>query len=159
MNIPLTKGYVTVVDDEDAVLVAGSWCAKPVGRSVYACRSHKRGQVSLLHRVILGLTAQDPDVDHIDGDGLNNRRSNLRLASKAQNHRNTRKPLRANGGAPSSRFKGVSWDAARSKWRAQIQIGGGNNKFLGRFDAEADAAKAYDAMAHAVFGEYARPNA
>ncbi len=90
-----------------------------------------------LHRDVMGLTKGDPtDVDHINHDKLDNRRSNLRLCSRAENHQN--RQTRAGG---SSKHRGVSWDPSRGKWKAQgVLIY--RNHFIGRFDAELEAAAA-----------------
>jgi hypothetical protein len=107
-----------------------------------------------LHRFVLGLPkAHGPAdlVDHKDGDGLNCRRSNLRVGTNPQNLANS-------GSRPgSSRFKGVTWDQARGKWLAQIMIER-RNHYLGRHDAEEDAARAYNAAATQAWGEYAQIN-
>jgi hypothetical protein len=91
------------------------------------------------------------EVDHINGDGLDNRKSNLRLATRAQNGCN----LRPQQGK-SSRFKGVAWHVC-GKWRAHISPNR-TQIALGLFDDEIDAALAYDMAALAQFGEFARPN-
>jgi HNH endonuclease len=86
-------------------------------------------------------------VDHIDHNGLNNRRSNLREATKAQNAANERKRPGC-----SSRYKGVIWQANR--WAARIEVGD-EKRYLGRFISEEAAARAYDAAAREGFGEFA----
>lgn len=91
-------------------------------------------------------------VDHINRDRSDNRRSNLRLCSLAENNRNG--SIRSNN---NSGFKGVSWDKARGKWQAGIGLNG-TRKALGRFDSAEDAARAYDAAALANYGEFAALN-
>jgi hypothetical protein len=152
-QIPLTRGYVAFVDDEDydRVIAAGPWRAHPDHGTVYAMRSvRKDGKwtTQSLHRFILGLTAQEILVDHRDHKGLNNCRSNLRVATPAQNGANRRK---RNG--TTSRFKGVCWDKRLQKWRARIGING-KHKHLGFFDNEADAAYAYYLAACEHFQEF-----
>ena len=93
-----------------------------------------------------------PRPDHIDGDGLNNQRSNLRPATAGQNMMNRRKRWRA-----TSRFVGVCWYPRREKWLARIYRDG-TKHHLGDFSFEVEAALAYDAAAREMFGEYARPN-
>lgn len=105
-----------------------------------------------MHRLILGASKGDPDVDHVDGDGMNNRRSNLRVASRSQNMGNQRTRC----GAKTSRFKGVSL-LPNGRWHAQIKVNG-KTKFLGAYAEETDAATAYDRAARAAFGEFARTN-
>jgi HNH endonuclease/AP2 domain len=106
-----------------------------------------------MHRLILGLSPGDPEhVDHHDGDKLNNRRANLRIASVSQNLVNTRKRLET-----SSRFKGVSWHPQTQKWRAYVGVGG-KLKHLGLFPTQWQAALAYNRAAKEIYGDFARPN-
>lgn len=109
-----------------------------------------------MHRLIAE-TLPGFETDHENGDGLDNRRSNLRTATASQNSGNTWKPRRPGGMAHSSRYKGVSWDKSRSRWQAKI-CRNGRHKNLGRYDDEADAARAYDAAAMLHYGEFARLN-
>jgi hypothetical protein len=92
-------------------------------------------------------------VDHIDGVGLNNTRANLRIAIAAQNVYNSKKTLNQTG----SQYKGVCCDNRRNAFRADIGYKG-HRKFLGHFDNETDAAKAYDRAAIELYGEYANLN-
>jgi hypothetical protein len=102
-----------------------------------------------MHRLLIPGTHE---VDHKNGDGLDNRRStNLRPATHQQNNANRAK---ARG---SSRFKGVSWDRPSRRWYASIR-GEGRSRNLGKFDSEVAAARAYNAAAVKFFGEYARLN-
>jgi hypothetical protein len=103
-----------------------------------------------MHRQITGAAA-GLVVDHIDNDGLNNRRSNLRICTIKQNSRNSRSP----GGA--SRYKGVSRDKRHKKWRVKI-ICNGKRISVGYFANEIKAALAYDEHAKELFGEYAYLN-
>lgn len=101
-----------------------------------------------------GLIMPAPDgqfVDHINGNGLDNRRENLRLVTHQQNSFNQKH----HGG--SSKFKGVSIDRSSGSWRAYITVDG-KRKHLGRHGTELDAAKAYDMAAKEFFGEYAKLN-
>jgi len=91
-------------------------------------------------------------IDHIDRDGLNNLKSNLRIATKSQNNMN-----RSGRKGTSSKYKGVSWYTSRKCWRAMIQTEG-KNKALGYFESEIDAAKAYDEAARKYHGEFAYQN-
>ncbi len=115
----------------------------------YAIHSHTK---LLMHRFILE-AAKGQSVDHVNGNGLDNRRQNLRFADTRQNAQNMR-PKRGH----SSRFKGVMWEKDRSRWVARIQADG-RYRNLGRFDDEHQAARAYDAAALEHFGEFALTNA
>jgi AP2 domain len=103
----------------------------------------------LMHCLIMGITG----VDHIDHDGLNNRRSNLRPATGTQNLGNQRPHL----SSATSPYKGVSWFSPARRWQAGIQVA--KRKYhLGYFASEIEAAYAYDAAARELFGEFACPN-
>jgi HNH endonuclease/AP2 domain len=149
------------MDVEDVPLVAGfNWCASISRRrdgsirAVYAMRNNysngKRVGV-LMHRVIIAAPV-DLQVDHIDGNGLNNRRANMRLATRAENNQNCRSRV-----GSSSKYLGVCWHKRAKRWKAQIMIDG-VNKYLGLFTCEIAAARAYDAEATIHHGEYARLN-
>ena len=92
-------------------------------------------------------------VDHIDGDGLNNQKSNLRLVTPTQNQQNQTTARRDN----KSGVKGVSWDKFRNRWRVSITVNGMNKTLLYTEDLEL-AKEKYDAAAKLYFGEYARTN-
>jgi hypothetical protein len=150
VEIPLTRGAVTVVSAESYGLVCNRlWSAWHNGESepFYAMSSKGDGGI---HRYITG-ACPGQQVDHANHDTLDNRDSNLRLTDKAGNMRNQRKRRGA------SQFKGVTWDKVNRRWRAQIQMNG-RGYHLGRFDAEAEAALAYDAAARDMFGEFALTN-
>ncbi len=158
-EIPLTKGYIALVDDSDyeRVIAAGPWHAQVSKNTVYAAHgtytghgcNGRRGLV-LLHRFILGLSDPQTQGDHADGNGLNNQRYNLRPATNSQNTANR---LKKPGG--SSVYKGVTWDKRDWRWRAAIRING-KTKHLGSFTDEADAAAAYRAAAKEHFGVFTR---
>ena len=145
--IELTRGYQAVIDDEDLPLVAGfKWRAQVMPTTVYAVRQVGRRMV-YLHGLLTGW----PRVDHVDCDGLNNRRSNLRPATQQENLYNTRKRA-----GTTSRFKGVSLHGP-GRWRAAIQLDGAK-RHLGLYRSEIAAAAAYDIAACALFGDFARLN-
>lgn len=151
-QIPLTKGKFAIVDNEDyAYLSQWKWCYVAGGYAMRAEGPRRNKQYVYMHRTITAAPA-GVEVDHINGNGLDNRRSNLRLAIGNQNHRNKRKQP-----GKSSQYKGVCWFAARNKWKASITV---NYKqmFLGDFDDEIEAAKAYDEAARRLFGEFALLN-
>ena len=148
--IELTQYKFALVDDADYdALAAVKWCAQTRPHTTYAVR-WSEGKVVLMHRVITA-APQGVQVDHINGDGLDNRRDNLRLCSNAENQHNKRVQPH------SSKYKGVWWDAPSGKWRAGIAING-RNKHLGYFTSELDAAHAYDEAALKAWGEFARKN-
>lgn len=152
--VPLTKGYEAIIDAADVPFVAGyCWSAKVYPRQVYAIRSARKpggGQCLLpMHRVIL-VAADGLDVDHVDGNGLNNRRVNLREATRQQNSSNGR--FRANN---TSGFKGVVWSPKLEKWRAKITKAG-RTVHLGYFLVREDAAEAYARASAVLHGEFGR---
>ena len=152
--VPLTKGYEAVIDAADVPLVGGvNWHAavQRDGR-VYAKRSQwvdGRHLNLLLHRVIAG-TPKGMDTDHKNGDGLDNRRSNLRNATTSQNMCNQRKKANSASG-----LKGASWAGHLGKWRATIRLNG-KRKSLGVFDTPEQAHAAYCKAAPDFHGEFAR---
>lgn len=147
--VTLTKGYVAVIDVADVALVAPyNWCAHVARKSVYAMR--KDGPKSImLHRFLLGSAAGE-EVDHKDGDGLNNRRGNLRPATVHQNQYNQR--LKSTN---TSGVKGVTWRAKNRTWQAVIQVDG-KPKYLGCFKELADAAAAYACASAELHKEFSR---
>jgi len=151
--VTLTKGYVAVIDAADVPLVEGfNWCAKLDRKTVYAKRADYTGQQArmvLLHRVIMA-EPNDLCVDHRDGDGLNNRRGNLRVASKSQNAQN-----QAAHRDNKSGFKGVSWHKRDAKWQAQIMLNG-KNVWTKSFSSAEDAATARAQKVAELHGEFGR---
>ena len=159
-QVPLSKGYVAIIDEADYILI------KPYKWHVCKDRQHKayaktsvyvpggNPKTVRMHRLILGCTTGI--VDHIDGDGLNNCRSNLRIVTPEQNGQNREKRAQA-----SSQYKGVYLKIHKakkwSKWQAVIKV---NKKmvYLGCYRDEVDAATAYNFAAHEFFGEFARFN-
>ena len=152
------KSYSAFVDDEDYERVNQyRWQTKIELHTCYA-RSEKttggRTVHILMHRFILGLLPGDKRlVDHRDSNGLNNCKSNLRLATTQENVRHGRK----HRDALQSIYKGVYWEGERNKWRAYIYIDK-KKIWLGRFIDEITAAKAYNKKALELFGEYAAIN-
>lgn len=149
--IPLTQGKVALVDDEDFEHVNQfKWCAqKRVFKSGITFYAMRRGGAESMHRFLM---PSHPRIDHKDGDGLNNQRSNLRPATRSENAANQRKHVDC-----SSKFKGVHWDKRTGKWRSQTKLHG-RRIHLGRFVNELDAAIAYDTAAVKLFGDFAKLN-
>jgi hypothetical protein len=156
-SIPLTKGQYALVDDEDYEhLACKPWgAANPHGTGYYAMRKEKRNGKMVavyMHREIMtppdGMT-----VDHIDGNGLNNQRGNLRFATGHEQMWN-RPLVRSN----KSGFKGVSWYKQKGCWQANITVWN-KQKFIGYFEDKIEAAKAYNDAAKRLHGEFARLNA
>lgn len=151
IEIQLTRGYVAIIDDEDAYLAEFKWqAAISKGGLVYATRSTPRGALGRqgavkLHREVLGLKPGDPLVDHRDGDGLNCRRSNLRVSTYAENGRNRAGPRVDN----TSGFLGVYRRGRR--FRAQIRVDG-VDRLLGNFDTPEQAHAARLAAEREFFG-------
>jgi HNH endonuclease/AP2 domain len=118
------------IDDEDRYILTGrSW---HITNNNYVA-SRRNGKIELLHRLIL----DPPDsmvVDHINGDKLDNRRANLRIVTFAENVQNQSRLLSNN----TSGYRGVVWDRSRSKWIAQVKMGG-KNYLLGRFETKEEA--------------------
>lgn len=154
-EVRLPSGLIALVDEADyeRVVAAGRWHAAPCGRHVYAQRSvrnplTRRSTEERLHTFLTGWSL----VDHANGDGLDNRRSNLREATHAQNSANSRLSRRSTSG-----LKGVTWYKRTSRWRAHITVDQAQ-RHLGYFDDAAEAARAYDAAALEAFGEFAHIN-
>ena len=151
-TITFSCGTEVKVDEADLPLLSSySWHPERKPRATYA-KAWADGRKVYMHRLVLGLDDPGIHVDHINGDGLDNRRGNLRVATNLQNQHNRRPNRRG-----SSCFKGVGWHRATNKWQARIGIGGRQVQ-IGLFEDEVEAARAYDAAAVKNFGEFARPN-
>lgn len=152
ISIELTCGRVVLVDDEDAGLSAYCWRASRGSKTYYSMRSEgpaNQRSTIMMHRQITA--AGDLfEVDHINGNGLDNRRSNLRLVTHAENARNSGAHRDSKSGV-----KGVTWDKRRSRWVARIMVNGRTTN-LGRFEHLEDAAEMYAKAARLLHGEYAR---
>lgn len=170
IRLPLTRGYEAIIDAEDFERehVCGyragfqwrgrvcdrKWMALPKQHTVYAkCSIWAQGRQHelRLHRLIMDAPA-DKLVDHIDGNGLNCRKKNLRFATYQGNSANCR---RTTG---TTRFKGVAVHRETGKFEAYIKFNG-KKRHLGLFVTAEAAAAAYDAAAVSLWGEFAKTNA
>jgi hypothetical protein len=149
-TIGLTRGLVALVDDDDYdELTKTSWYAAKHKFGYYAARGQRiNGRTCgiLMHRQILR-TPAGLWTDHINGDKLDNRRANLRIATPANNIHNT--PPRGTSG-----YRGVSFHPHTGKWRARLKVAGITTS-LGLFDSAEAAARAFDAAAPEIYGEFA----
>lgn len=155
-QVPLSQGKTALIDDEDYErVVLHKWCCDRNGyvvRKIFVSRDGKKQpRKIMLHRFILN-APPGMDVDHINHDLLDNRRSNIRLATRSQNSAN-----RPSKSGSSSRYKGVVWHERVNPWRAKIAVNG-KQQHLGYFATEEEAAHAYDKAAYAAWGEFAHLN-
>jgi hypothetical protein len=154
--ISLTQNKIALIDDEDFWLISQyKWYPKRHRNTYYASangpRINGKRQTIFMHQLLLP-SSKEQQVDHKNGNGLDNRRGNLRFATHAENMRN-----RVGNKTSFSKYKGVDWKKSNQKWRARIRV---NNKelHLGCFFDEIEAAKAYDAAATKHYGEFAKLN-
>jgi hypothetical protein len=151
MEIPVGHGLITFVDDEDFPMLSHwTWGIDAYGYVRRAVRVRGRFHGILMHRQLM-LPDPGQDVDHINGDKLDNRKANLRPCTRRENVQNQRK---FHG---TSQYKGVYWDRRNSKWTAKLTTGG-RQFYLGLFSDEIEAARAYDAKAREMYGEFSRVN-
>lgn len=158
-RIPLSRGKHALVDlDDYDRLSRYKWHTVNARGTFYAVRNtgQRRGQkriVVKMHREVLKV----PDgmfVDHINHNGLDNRKANLRPATQAQNARNRRKARRGN---VHSKYKGLTWYKSQKRWAVRI-MADRKSRFIGYFDDELDAARAYDQAARKYHGRFASLN-
>jgi hypothetical protein len=154
-EIQLTQGRVATVDSEDFEWLSKlKWCAHERGRTWYA-RREASNKTIFMHRAILEYHSYDltsGEVDHINGDGLDNRKSNLQVITHAENIRKSKMPVNNKSG-----FRGVSWHKGDDRWQAIIEV---NNikKYIGSFKSKIEAALAYNEAATKYFGKFANLN-
>lgn len=154
VKIQLSQGFSAEISAEDYDRVSKyKWYVTFSGnrKKRYAIGRISGRRMITMHRYILNVESS-LQVDHIDGNGLNNTRENLRLATGTENQANGQKRPDT-----TSKFKGVSWDKRNKQWRADI-CKHYKRQHLGYFTNEVDAARAYDTKALELFGEFAKCN-
>jgi hypothetical protein len=139
-EIPLSRGKIALVDDEDySELAKFKWCAHPnPSRIFYATRNMPNGKsrkTIRMHRVILP-PPPGKEIDHINGNGLDNRKENLRIVTRRVNQQNQHVKKH-------SKYPGVTWHKTSKKWLSQIRMPHQKQRYLGMFENELDAATTY----------------
>ena len=151
-RLPLSRGKFAKIDADDYIWLAQfKWHCHYAGHTYYAVRTQWQGNRSkkiMMHRVVAE-TPKHLVCDHVNRDGLDNRSSNLRNCTRAQNNLN-----RGSERGSTSKYKGVYRHKRMDKWVATIK-GGGRRRHLGYFADEVEAARTYDAAAREHHGEYA----
>lgn len=155
-RIKLTKGYYAKVDPDDFErLNQHKWQAAEKDGACYAIRTifkNKKRTLLHMHREVIN-APPGTIVDHINRDGKDNRKANLRLANKNQNVWNSKRGKNTG----KSKYKGVHWDNRVKKWRTRLVVNR-RDVFSKYFDDEIQAAKAYDEVAKKYRGEFAMLN-
>lgn len=151
-RIPLTQGKFALVDDIDSSFVSSfKWCIKKHGRTFYAKYSrHKKPHTTYMH-VLIMQPPKGMEIDHIDGDGLNNQRKNLRVCTHAENMKNSQKRLGNKSG-----FKRVFFLKESGRWSASIGVNG-KRLHLGHFLSKEKAHEAYLRACARYHGIYGKP--
>ena len=147
--VPLTKGKYALVDEEDYERVMQ--CNWSLSGDLRYTSARIKGCLILMHRFIIN-PPKDMVLYHINGDGLDNRKCNLRVCTQRQNSYNC-----IGSKNVSSKFKGVSWHKLTSKWRATI-MKDRKQIYLGLFTDEREAAKAYNKKAYELFNSFSKLN-
>jgi hypothetical protein len=152
-EIRLTQGEVALVDDEDFEhLNQWRWFVQKRNHTSYAYRTTKSPKTSAsMHRQLMDFPTGS-QIDHIDGNGLNNLRCNLRICTSAHNSMNRKKRKNT-----SSKYKGVAWEKGKNRWYVSIKVGR-KSYYLGKVGSEKEGALVYDKIAREWFGQYARLN-
>lgn len=158
MLVPLTQNKYAKIDAADADTVSQyKWCAAKVTTKewrelFYAMsRTHKPKKTIYLHRIVMD-PPKGMEIDHENGDTLDCTRTNMRIATPGENQCNRRSAI-----GSTSQYLGVCWDSRAQKWRADIKKNR-QRTWLGYFADEIEAAKAYDAKAREIHGDFARCN-
>ena len=154
----MTRGQYAIVDPEDYERLARyKWHAMKSRHTFYAARYGRRDKDGkrkcyMMHREIMKLEGETV-CDHINGNGLDNRKVNLRPATRAQNGWNRGKSKMKSR----SRYKGLAWDSKDKRWEVRISVNG-RRIYIGRFQDQIEAARAYDRAARRYHGRYAQFN-
>jgi hypothetical protein len=156
-TIPLTKGLEAIVDDEDYQdLIRWKWFANDTGGKYRPARNGPRSEKNrakiYMYRQIMGFPV-DMEVDHINGDPLDNRRGNLRVCGRVQNANNRSKQANNTTG-----YKGVSLDSRVGRFVVRIKDRSGRYKYIGEYETAKDAAHVYDFAAQLFHGQFAKLN-
>jgi hypothetical protein len=152
-QIKLTRNKLAIVDPEDfEKLNSLKWYAGQARDRFYACRTDVNQKRIYLHRFLLNI--QDPKifVDHINGNTLDNRKSNLRLCNNSENLYNRKQNKRNKSG-----YKGVHLNKNTNLWQAKITVDR-KTVYIGEYKSVELAAQAYNTAAKKYFKEFARPN-
>ena len=157
-TIPLTQGKDAIVDNSDyEELSKYKWC---LHGGCYAARGyHSNGKLIIekMHQRILGTAPPGYEIDHINGNTLDNRKENLRFVTHQQNVFNSNRKTPKNPGTTHSGYKGVLWRNDRKKWRVSITCDGIRH-YIGLYENKHEAARAYNEAARRFFGQYAKLN-
>lgn len=150
-TIPLSQNKVAIIDDEDFRWISQTkWFCHHGNAETKRTIGGRRVIISMAREIMK--CPEGRVVDHINGDKLDNRKTNLRICTQAENTRN-----RGMSAHNSSGFKGVTFNKGVKRWIACIRLNG-KNKHLGCFDSPEDAARAYDMAAEKNYGQFARTN-
>ncbi len=152
MKIQITGGIAEIDESDAELILSRSWYADKSG---YA-KSRINGKIVRMHRLIIG-AKEGEHIDHANGNGLDNRRQNLRIVRRNENMWNSKKKNQRGARATSSSFKGVYLGKGRNPWRAEVTKFGKRIFSMG-FANEQDAALAYNLIAKREFGEFALLN-
>lgn len=153
--IELNKGYQAIVDDEDYDrLMKYNWFVeiKDKNNTVYACRNDGNSK-PFMHREVLGLTDPTIYTDHKNGNGLDNRKCNLRPCTPRQNNAN--RPKRSDS---NNKYKGITWHKRDQRWEVHVYPKNSKRKYVGSSQCEITAAKMYNEAAKKYYGEFAYLN-